>query len=167
MKRSIASAFLVFSFFLTPAFAKQAIVLQPYSGEASPRIAAQWSMKGQCGESEVLVLGIRDTYGDFFSTDLDAGQIIIRHPSGRQLAFGTDSPLMDDHSGLACISGKNGHRLLFWNNCAGSVCGEDWSFFILDLKRLRFLAPANIHRGSCDKACAIRWLGASFPAWLR
>lgn len=115
----------------------------------------------------MIVQGISETLGNVFTADLeDATKIIIRNRSGREFVFWQNGPLLSDYNGLACISGKNDHRLLFWNNCAGSVCGDEYRFFIMDVKRLRFLAPANPDSGLCDEACAVRWLGRDFPRWL-
>ena len=146
------------------ASAAPAIDLPPIKGMATLEVIATKNIAGSCGTSTVRVLGVLNVFDDyhFYSMDLEAGKIIIQGPTN-ELILSYEGDVLSNHNGVACVSTKSGNRLLVWSNCAGSGCGDDFSFFVIDPERLVFLAPNDPKKGYCDAKCASQILGSDLP----
>lgn len=162
--------------------AQSAIRLQPMKGEKSLLVEGS-NVTGSCGTSVVRVLGVARVVDNFFDIDSDAriiirvfqedhtkdviapdtGAIIVPGGSTKELILNSDSGVLSDHNGVACVATTSGSRLLVWSNCAGSACGDDFSFFVIDPERLVFLAPQDPRKGQCDEKCASQLLGNQLP----
>ncbi|MDO8812388.1 MAG: TM2 domain-containing protein [Gallionella sp.] len=141
--------------------ATRAISLRPMEGNAAFAEITAPNVTGYCGTSVVRVLGIEQVTDNFFSTDLDAGKIIIRAGALKEMTI--DRNVLSDHNGVACVTTKSGNRLLIWSNCGGNACGENFSFFVIDPERLVFLAPKDPFKEQCDEECASQLLGNQLP----
>lgn len=121
------------------------------------------NIQGACGNSKIRVMGITEVLDDFFTTDVDAGVIIVRVEGKKDLQI--NYPIVDDATGIACISTKQGGRLLIWSNCSGNGyrCGNGFSFFIVDPERQLFIVPKDPINDRCDDECATRSLGSKLP----
>lgn len=145
------------------ALADTAISLPPMKGDKTLDVVATKNVTGSCGTSIVRVLGVTDVINNFYSIDFDAGKIIVRSGPTKELILGSDSGVLSDHNGVACVSTKSGSRLLIWSNCSGNACGDIFSFFVIDPERLLFLAPKDPRKGQCDEKCASQLLGNKLP----
>jgi len=143
--------------------ADTAIGLPPMKGGKTLDVVATKNVTGSCGASIVRVLGVTDVIDNFYGIDLDAGKIIVRSGPNKELVLSHGSGILSDHNGVACVSTKSGSRLLVWSNCAGSACGEGFSFFVIDPEHLVLLAPKDPLKGRCDEKCASLLLDNKLP----
>lgn len=159
----IFSLIVAFIFLSSTALADTAIGLSPMKGDKTLHVVSTKNITGTCGASIVRVLGVTDVMDTFYGIDLDAGKIIVRSGPTKELILDSESGVLSDHNGVACVSAKSGNRLLIWSNCSGSSCGDDFSFFVIDPDRLIFLAPKDPRKGQCDERCASQLLGNKIP----
>jgi hypothetical protein len=143
--------------------ATNAISLSPKVGDAAVGVIAMPDATGYCGTSTVRVSGIEKVSGNSFSIDMDLGKIVVKTMQNKELVISSGSGVLSDYNGTACVSTESGSRLLVWSNCAGSACGESFSFFVIDPERLVFLAPQNPSNERCDERCASQLLGNQLP----
>lgn len=147
----------------SPALAATPIGLAPLQGSKNLDVVATKSITGTCGKTIVEVMGVTDLNPGFYDVDPDAGRVLVRTAAGKELSLGADSGVLSDHNGVACVATSAGNRLLFWSNCSGSACGDNFSFFVLDPERLLFVAPKDPRKGPCDAKCAAQVLGNKLP----
>ena len=128
------------------------------------------NVSGYCGSAVVRLIGVDpDGYGTKFDTD---GRIIVRTHAGgklKELDLNTTNWILSDHNRVRCVPTRNGNRLVVWSNCAGSACGDDGSYAIIDVDRGTILKPnldtkpgqafVPAPKEMCDAACAERLLG--------
>lgn len=145
------------------ALADAAINLPPMKGDKSVDVVATKNFTGSCGSSIVRVLGVTNVVDNFYAVEQDAGKIIVRSGSAKDLVLTSESGVLSDHNGVECVSTKSGNRLLIWSNCSGSSCGDDFSFYVIDPERLVFLAPKDPRKDQCDEKCASKVLGNNLP----
>ena len=150
--------------FISTALADQptAIMLPPIEGQKALWLETTNNITGSCGTSIVRVLGVKKVISNFYTIDLDAGRIIIRS-AGEELVLDANDGTLSDHNGIACVPTESGSRLLVWSNCSGSVCGDDFSFVIVDPERLVILAPKDPYKETCHAKCASKLLGNELP----
>jgi hypothetical protein len=139
-----------------------AISLFPMQGDKALNVVQAKNVTGSCGSAVVRVLGVTNASDGFYENDSDSG-IIIRS-GGKELNISEGGgDILSDHNGVACVPTKSGKRLLVWSNCAGSACGDNFSFFVFDPERLALIAPKDPRKEQCDENCASRILGSSLP----
>ena len=145
-----------------------AISLDPFPQSNGVEVTQTQNITGTCGGSIVRVVGVKDITGDFFDTDLDTAQIIIRPGSAgygqpyRERVIDRNGGVLSDYNGIACVWGLRGYVLLIWSVCGGTICGDDFSFTVIDPKTLRTLAPLKKSE-VCDAKCAARFTGNNLP----
>jgi hypothetical protein len=161
----IFSSIVASLFLSSAALAGTAINLQPMKGYKNIDVVETKNFTGSCGKSQVHVLGVTAVRDNTFSTDGEAGKIIVGLPytDGREPLILDDDSGLSDSNGVACVSTKSGSRLLIWSICDGSACGDDFSFFVIDPDRLVFLAPKDPKKGECNEKCASLLLGNGLP----
>jgi hypothetical protein len=115
---------------------------------------------GRCGSAVVQVLGVKEQIGNFFTIDGNARVVIIADGGQRSL---TIEDALSDYNGVACLTTKRSPYLLIWSNCAGTACGDDFGFTVIDVERLRIVSGAA---GDCDAKCAQRLTGSRLPLEL-
>lgn len=137
----------------------KAISLRPMDGSSAPGVIVPPNVMGYCGTSLVAVMGIRDINSSYFQIDTDT-KIIISAGSvkERQLIIDSDSGVLSDYNGVACVTTGSGDRLLVWSVCGGNLCGG-LSYFVIDPERQVFLAPLDPLKEQCDEKCASQLLG--------
>ena len=145
------------------ALGEEAISLPPMKGDKALDVVETKNVTGSCGTSMVRVMGVTTRVDSSYRIDQDAGKIIVRSGTGKELVLGLDNDVLSDHNGVACVLTKSGSRLLVWSQCAGSACGDRMSFFVIDPERLVFLAPKDPRKGRCDDKCASQLLGNRLP----
>jgi len=178
---------------LAPHALGQAISLPQWEG--MPTVTKTANYLGKCGSAVVSVLAVSQVVDNFYEmetngeleiSNLTIGQaIVFRKSRGsaklKQLRSGAEQDLtprgiaspLSDHNGIACIrtgsaiKAKSGaEMILTWSNCAGSACGGDWSFTIINPETLA-VDGAAVKGGSCDANCAAKKLGhAKLPLKL-
>ena len=145
-----------------------AISLEPFPHSNGVEVTTTQDITGTCAGSIVRVVGVKSITGDFFDADLDSAQIIIRPgPAGygqpyRERVIKRSDGILSDYNGIACVQGLRGYVLLIWSVCGGSICGNDFSFTVIDPKTLRTLAPLKKSE-VCDTKCAVRFAGDALP----
>ncbi len=152
--RNITIGLMACMYMLTGGFvyAQSAIDLSSLKKET---INGQTNYSGVCGTSEVKIMDVEELNSDIFK--VNNGKLTVK--SEKKVLILND--LLSDYNGIACVKTKVGERLLVWSNCSGSVCGEDFNFFVIDPKKLTIIAPK---KGKiCDDKCASKILGSKLP----
>ena len=139
------------------------VILRPMQGYKELDVVKTENITGSCGGSVVRVMGITDFVENFYSVDSDAGKIIVRSSSVTNDLVLTQENVLSDHNGVACVETKTGDKLLVWSNCGGSRCTDNFSFYVIEPKSLKFIAPKDPKKGSCDDECATKVLGNNLP----
>jgi hypothetical protein len=137
----------------------KAILLEPLSDDGIDRIIVR-NVYGKCGSLVVQVLGVRDEDNDFFSVDGNADIVVIREGGRQQVSL---KRYMSDYNGVACVGSNLQKRVLVWSDCAGTACGNGYSFTVVDPSNLRILAGGA---APCDAACAAKITGSRIPSSL-
>lgn len=138
-----------------------AIQLDPALGSSKVDEQQVRNVTGTCGGAIVRVLGMSDEYATS-SFDYDAGRILVRSDGG-EMVLGTDN-VINDYNSITCMTDRKGRALLvIAGQCAGSACGDEADYYIIDPVRREFVAPRDPKAGTCDRACATRALGREAP----
>jgi hypothetical protein len=151
----------------SPAFAlataeQTAINLSPLASEKAVTIDKAQNFTGTCGPSVVRVLGVTSVTGDIFGIDIDSGKIIVRQLRKPEVILDSNNG-MSDHTGISCIDYEGKSRLLVWSNCAGTACGDEYTFTVIDADNPKVLAPSGPIVTSCDEVCAYALTGNKLP----
>jgi len=110
---------------------------------------------GLCGPATVKIMEVTEISGDIFK--VNNGRLIIKSDK-KELVL---DEILSDYNGVACVKTKIADRLLVWSNCSGSVCGDNFHFFVIDLQKLAVIAPKK--GKTCDDKCASKILGNKLP----
>lgn len=151
------------SLFLSVNALADGVILRPMQGYKELDVIKTENITGSCGGSVVRVMGMIDPVDNYFSIEQDTGKIIVRSSSATNDLILSHENILSDYNGVACVETKSGDKLLIWSNCGGSVCGDNFSFYVIDPKSLKFIAPKDPKKGSCDDDCATKVLGNNFP----
>ncbi|MGO4330541.1 hypothetical protein AB4Z48_31860 [Cupriavidus sp. 2TAF22] len=138
------------------------VTLRPMDGERQVLAEQATNFTGACGGAVVRVMGVTSTSGNHFGIDLDAGVVIVRQ-AGKEIAL--RDPLSDQNA-IACVPTAIGDRLLIASACAGSSCPDNFTYYVIDPRRLLILVPRKAAE-TCDERCAERVLGVKVPASAR
>ena len=140
----------------------KSVILEPLSSDGGDVVQVR-NIYGRCGTSVVQVLGVRDASEDFYTVDSGAGNadiIVIREGGRSQVSL---KKSLSDYNGVSCLKATTGTRLLVWSNCGGSICGNGFSFTIVDPDTLEIVAGKD---SDCNALCASRLLGSDLPLRL-
>ena len=146
----ITLLFVMFMVFSNHTFAEP-VRLHPFKGSKKLAITKTKAITGVCGKAVVRVLGVKNEQDNVYSSDVDGAKIVIRNPPKKELVFDSNSGVISDYTGMACIGGN---RLLIWSDCGGSACGRGYNFTVIDTENLIILAPKDPREQSCDDKCA-------------
>lgn len=110
------------------------------------------------------VLGVEREVGSFFTVDSasEIGTAVVVIGKGRNSVLVLKDTL-SDHNGVACLTSGQRKFLLIWSNCAGSACGDNFTFTVVDALAVRVVAGKS---GDCDEQCASRLTGSRLPLKL-
>jgi hypothetical protein len=142
--------------------APPSITLEPLSGEREIDSTSVRNIYGRCGSAVVQILGVERDVGYFFTVDSAAGNadvVLIGGGGRKQLSL---KPFLSDHNGVACV-GRSAKRLLFWSNCSGTACGDEFGFTVVDVMALKIVAGGP---NSCSARCASIASGSDLPSRL-
>jgi uncharacterized RDD family membrane protein YckC len=134
---------------------KTTVRIHPMEGDKSLSVE-KGIVTGACGNSVIRIVGMTKALAGFFQFE---GMIVIRG-EGKELILGDDKDkvgALSDYNGMACVSSPTGENLLIWSNCGGSVCGDDFHFYLIDLNTQTYLLKY------VDAETASRVLGSRLP----
>ena len=152
--RIFAIGLMIYLFVFTGGFvyAQSAINLSSLKVE---KANGQVNYTGLCGTAVVKIMDVEEVNNDIFK--VNNGKLAVK--SGKK-ELNLDEAL-SDYNGIACVKTKTAERLLVWSNCSGSVCGDDFKFYVIDLQKLTIIAPKK--GKTCDDKCASKILGNQLP----
>lgn len=150
LKRTLALGLAALALAGPTAASAQAVAIAPMAGDTRIDTVVTQNLTGKCGAAVVRVMGV--TYiGDTFSTDLDAAQVIVRHGDPyREVVI---KNFLSDHNGIACVGPEGAETVLIWSNCGGTACGDEFTFQVIDPRRIAVIA-GEIGGKPCDARCA-------------
>lgn len=156
----------------------QAIDLKPFpsmnkNNKPELNIEHTQTIFGTCGNRVIGIIGVVNIFDDHFTIDSGGDpSIVIRGEKSPEMKITADatylrngidikyaaSGMLSDHNGVACVSSHDSDKLLIWSNCGGSACGDNYNFYVIDLKTLSIIKKSD---DSCDEACISKALGGS------
>lgn len=137
----------------------QAIGIPPLPGDRAIDSVFVQNMTGSCGSAVVRVLGVTSVNSDMFGIDLDSGQVIVRNRAASPNEIVVKS-FLSDHNGVACVGPTGAETVLLWSACGGTACGDDFSFMVIDPRRMVVVAD------DCDAHCAASATSSVVPLRL-
>jgi hypothetical protein len=141
--------------------AEKSVDLLPMDGDTELNVVDTKNITGSCGGSIVTVFGVTDSSGYVFRIYYETAKIEITSYKDRDIpkVLGLNHKVLSDLNGIACIARTSGDKLLIWSRCGGTHCAPEFTFFVIDPKRLVFLSP----KSGCDAKCAARLIGSDLP----
>lgn len=145
-----------------------AIRIQPFpptswAPKSEVEVTTVHNYYGRCGSTVIQVLGVVDQVENFFTVDSGSDNtriVVIAEGGQRSLVLKGE---LSDYNGVACLVGGSTPFLLVWSNCAGSACGDDFTFTVVDVEKLRKISGPT---SACDAQCAYRLTGDRLPLEL-
>lgn len=121
-------------------------------------------ISGSCGESNIQITGVAHIDDYKFAIDFSKNnRIVVRSSKNNALVLESRSYPLSDYNGVACISTKNGLKLLIWSKCGGSKCSDSYDFYVIDTESALLIAPKLNSAKPCNAECASRILGNNIP----
>lgn len=150
--------------FTVPLQAQRAIQLEPFPATSFSSVSEVHVQRvenhyGKCGPATVQVLGVERQVEDFFTNSGSTRVVVIGE--GRETIVTLEEEL-SDHVGVACVGEGAQKFLLVWSNCAGTACGDEFTFTVVDAAGPRVLARSP----DCDTGCAEALTGSNLPTRL-
>lgn len=122
-----------------------------------PNRYAPAAVQGQCGTSEVKLVGIISVLHGVFS----GMPALTLSNHSKTTEFDAQSGIFNDSNGVACVAGKKGKYLLVWSSCSGVVCADDpTDFFVINTNTHQLEMPKRTGQ-NCNARCASQYLGGN------
>ena len=157
----IIAALMLFISTYSLAESDQAILLNPMQGNTNLSVTKVINIYGKCGDTVVAVLGVEsdgfDGKGNFKIDAAGNSDLQLRN-GGKDISY---QYILSDYNITHCIQTKNGARLLVGSICAGSSCGDEFSYYVIDPKNGSIL-PGKGSKKNCDAKCANQALGMKY-----
>lgn len=142
----------------------QAVAIAPLTGQRAINSDFVQNMTGSCGSAVVRVLGVSSVNSDMFGIDLDSGQVIVRNRAASPDEI-IVKDFLSDHNGVACVGPTGFESLLLWSVCGGTACGDDFSFMVINPRRMVVVAGGDRDE-PCDARCAASVTSSVVPLRL-
>ena len=122
------------------------------------------TISGSCGASTIQITGVAHIDDYKFAIDFSKNnRIVVRSSKNNALVLESKNYPLSDYNGVACISTKNGLKLLIWSKCGGSKCSDSYDFYVIDTENALLIAPKLNSAKPCNAECASRILGNNTP----
>ncbi len=133
-----------------------------YAPQSRVEVTTVRNYYGKCGSSVIQVLGVKDEAGDHFTVDpsSELGSAVVVLGGATKLVL---KDAISDYNGVACVTKGTQKFVLIWHQCAGSACGDDYYFTVVDALSARRLTGKD---SDCDSRCATQLTGSNIPAKL-
>lgn len=119
-----------------------AISINPINGEKEIRVEERYSFIGSCGASVVRVSGFElGENSDYLRKDSDISVIAVTNGRAELLI----KKELSDFVTVKCVKSiSKGHRLVVSTNCSGSLCGDNYTHYIVDMLTIKMLTPKGV-----------------------